>query len=541
MRPTITVAGCACALALFFSTPATASLHAVAAPRYAAASPGAVVLVRQQDKVWLRRAYGMANVELGVPMRPGHVFRVGSISKTFTAVAVMQLAERGALELGAPVRRYLPALPASWDAVTIEHLLQHRSGIANLEHMPGFAAFQLQTRTLDEVIEWFSKAPLDFAPGTGSRYSSSGYIVLGKLIETVSQQRYEDYLQQHIFKPLGMRHTAYGHEGAVVKGMVSGYQHRARKAGFISMSVPHGAGALISNADDLARFTLALHGGRLVSAASYARMVTPHAGSAGERIRFGYGLVLRNAGGQELIGHSGGIQGFSADVEYDTAARSVAVVLQNTEDDADSASRLATALLAQAFGKPFAQPRAVVLRPAQMQALAGVYPAVATSRVIRYHNGVLTEQFNGAAPVALAMASATDAFVPGSDRRLHFTLKGARAVSVQAYASGQPDGELAQRADDTAPSHAVSAADFSKLAGDYQLTENMELRISQQDGRFFMQASGQPPLEMFAQSPTRFAAREVLISIEFSRNSEGKVSHLTLYQGDVAMPAPRKQ
>lgn len=545
MRPTIFVAGCACALALFFSTPVAAmpasALHKLAAPRYPAAGPGAVILVRRQGELLLHRAYGMANVELGVAMRPGHVFRVGSISKTFTAVAIMQLAERGALHLEAPVRRYLPALPASWDAVTIDHLLRHASGIPNLEHMPAFAAFQLQARTLDDVIAWFSKAPLDFAPGTQSRYSSSGYIVLGKLIETVSQQRYEDYLKRHIFQPLEMHHTAYGHETDLVKGMVSGYQNHTRKAGFISMSVPHGAGALISNADDLARFTLALHGGRLLSAASYARMVMPHAGSAGETIRFGYGLVLRNVDGQQLIGHSGAIEGFSADVEYDPAAKSVAVVLQNTQEDADSASRMATALMARAFGKPVVQPRAVALSPAQMQALAGVYPTAATSRVIRYQNGVLTEQFNAGAPVALSMTSATEAFIPGSRRRLRFTLRQGRAVSVQAYTGGQPDGDLAWRADEATPPYPVSVGEFAELAGEYRLMENMDLTISQRDGRFFMQARGQPPLEIFAQTATRFAAKDVLISIEFARDGTGKISHLTLYQGDAAIPAPRQQ
>lgn len=544
MRPTLTVAGCACALALMFSVPAAAvprgSLHALAAPRYAAGGPGAVVLVRQQSKVLLRRAYGMANIELRVPMRADYVFRVGSISKTFTAVAIMQLAERGALDLDAPVRRYLPALPASWDAVTIDHLLRHASGIPNLESMPGFGTFQLQERTLDDVIAWFSKVPLEFAPGTATRYSSSGYIVLGKLIETASRQSYEAYLKQHIFAPLGLRHTAYGNQENVVAGMVSGYRNRSKTAGFIAMSVPHGAGALISTADDLAAFTLALHGGRLVSAASYARMTTPRSTGGADDIRFGYGLVVRTAGGQKLVGHSGGIEGFSADVEYDPRSKAVAVVLQNSQDDPESASRLSSALMARAFGVAMPSPRPVTLSPSRLQALTGVYPTTTTSRVIRYQKGRLTEQFNGGAPTALAMASTSEAFIPGTGRRLRFTLKNGRANSVQAYADGMPDGELALRANEDTSSHAVSAAAFAELAGEYRLTDSMDLTLSQKDGHFFMQASGQPPLEIFAESAMRFAAREVLISIEFARDSAGKVSHLTLYQGEAAIPAPRK-
>lgn len=533
------VAVCACALALSVQASAVQP-EAIHVPRYETRGPGAAVLVRRQDKDLVRQAYGQASIELDVRMRPDHVFRIGSISKTFTAVAVMQLAERGLLVLTDPVRRYLPSLPASWEKVTVEHLLAHASGIPNLEEMSGFAAFQTQEHTLDEVIDWFSNQALAFEPGTATRYSSSGYIVLGKLIESLSGQRYQDYLQQHILQPLGLRHTAYGTETNVVPDMVDGYRDRHRKAGFISMSVPHGAGALVSNADDLAAFTLALHGGKLVSRASYLRMITPYRTHDGAQAEFGYGLVLRTVGGQRLLGHSGAIEGFSADVEYEPASKTVVVVLQNSQDDPERASRVALALMAQATGKALPAGRAVPVSPARLRALVGTYPTVNSSRVIGMENGHLTESLNAGAPTVLSMASSTEAFVPGSDRRLLFTLENGRAISVQPYRGSEPDGNPAMRGDEAQPMYPMDAATFADLAGQYQLTDRLQLMVSQQDGRFFLQATGQPALEIFPHSPTRFSARDVLISVEFKRDASGKISHLMFYQGDVAIPAPRK-
>lgn len=337
----------ACALVFAFAhaAPAPDGMDALVASHYRSAEPGAVVLVSQAGMVLLRKSYGMASLELDVPMQPDHVFRIGSISKTFTAVAVMQLVDRGALALDAPIGRYLPHTPASWAKITVEHLLVHAAGIPNLEHAPGFKGFQVHPRSVDEVIAYFRDEPLDFVAGTKTSYSSSGYIVLGKLVEVVSGQRYEDYLLANIIKPLGLSHTAYGTETRVVRGMVTGYQDRDARAGFVSMTVPHGAGALISNADDLARFADALHNGRLVSAASYARMVKPYVTSLGKTTIFGMGLVLRELDDKILIGHNGAIEGFSADLEYEAESRTTVVVLQNQDGNAGLATRVSERLM----------------------------------------------------------------------------------------------------------------------------------------------------------------------------------------------------
>ena len=381
MHPIAHVVAGACALALIIAAPICgaaplpAKFDALAAPHFAASAPGATVVVLQAEQLLLRKAYGLANVELKVPMRADYVFRIGSISKTFTAVALMQLVDRGKLLLAAPISRYLPSSPPSWSKITVEHLLVHASGIPDLEGAPSFATFQTQSRTLDEVIAYFRDEPLDFAPGSRTRYSSSGYIVLGKLIEAVSDQSYGQYLQDHIVRRLGLRHTALGSDTAIVPGMATGYQNAAKKPGYLSMTVPHAAGALISSADDLARFTLALHNGKLLSASSYERMVRPYRTSTGVQSAFASGLYLRYLHGKTMMGHNGAIEGFSTDVEYEADSKTVVVVLQNTMDNPDSARRLAKHLVALALGKPLQAPRAVAVDSKLLEALAGTYPS----------------------------------------------------------------------------------------------------------------------------------------------------------------------
>jgi serine beta-lactamase-like protein LACTB len=346
MRPIASLAAAVCALACRYA--GAEPLDTIASAHYRNHGPGAAVLVERAGRVLLRKAYGMASLELDVPMRPDNVFRIGSISKTFTAVAILQLAERGALALDAPISRYLPDSPPAWAGITIEHLLVHASGIPNLEDAPDYKRFQLEAHRIDDVIAFFRHAPLQFAPGTRTQYSSSGYIVLGKVIEVVSGMDYASYVRTHITQVLGMDHTGYGDEARVIHGMASGYRSAAERAGFVSMSVPRGAGALISTTDDLARFCAGLQAGKLLSAASYARMRTPFVTSQGEISRFGTGLVLGTANGKTIYGHTGAIEGFAADLEYDPESKTTVIVLQNQDGDPGLAARVNERLMTAA-------------------------------------------------------------------------------------------------------------------------------------------------------------------------------------------------
>src|SRR4051812_1339464 len=213
MKTLIAVAAAAAVVAV--AAPASAAsdvsaqLDALVAPHFAADGPGAVVLVKKGDQILLRKAYGMANVELGVPMRPELIFRLGSVTKQFTSAAIMMLVDEGKVALGDDIRKYVPDYPKKAATVTLEHLLTHTGGVPNFTDLPAFDKRAREDLSHGEVLALFKDLPLDFAPGEKWKYSNSGYYLLGMVIEKVSGKSYAELLSERIFKPLGMAQTSY--------------------------------------------------------------------------------------------------------------------------------------------------------------------------------------------------------------------------------------------------------------------------------------------------------------------------------------------
>ncbi|KPV51568.1 beta-lactamase, partial [Kouleothrix aurantiaca] len=224
-------------------------IDALAHELYAPDAPGAALIAVRDGETILRRGYGMAQLELGVAIEPEMVFRIGSITKQFTAVAILMLAGQGRLALNDPITRFLPDYPMGDARITVEHLLTHTSGIRSYTDMPEWLPLWRKDFTLTELIGLFKNEPMRFAPGTRWAYNNSGYILLGAMIEAVSGVSYESFLQQHIFDPLGMRHSCYDNTLRIVSGRVAGYEKEPdgyRNAEYLSMTQPHAAGALAS-------------------------------------------------------------------------------------------------------------------------------------------------------------------------------------------------------------------------------------------------------------------------------------------------------
>ena len=236
------------------------------------------VLVARGDEVLLSEGYGSANLEWNIKNAPSTKFRLGSITKQFTAAAILKLAEQGKLAVDDTVKTHWSGAPAAWDAITIRHLLTHTSGVPNLTSFPDMQTWKLQQSTPLKTIGYFRDKPLDFAPGERMSYSNSGYIVLGYLVERVSGQDYAQFLRDSIFEPLGMKDTGYDLHATILPNRASGYTMTTsglRNAPYIDMTVPFGAGALYSTTEDLLRWTQGLFGGRVLSAASLEAMTTP--------------------------------------------------------------------------------------------------------------------------------------------------------------------------------------------------------------------------------------------------------------------------
>lgn len=517
------------------------AFDALVSRHYVSGKPGAAVLVKQGDKVLLRKGYGLANVELGVPVKPEHVFRIGSTTKTFTSVAVMQLVEEGKLALDAPLSRYLKDAPKTWEKVSVEHLLTHTSGIPSYTSDIAFLGMVRKDLTVDELIATFKDKLLDFEPGTKWAYNNSGYILLGKLIETVTGKDYYANLKTRVIEPLGLKHTGYGDEGVLIPGMVNGYKDGPVPASYISMTLPYAAGALVSNVDDLATFTLALHGGKLLKPASYQRMITPYKTSDGKDTRYGYGLFARTSNGRTLLGHGGDIFGFHCQVEADPAAKTVAVILHNGERLAVDGGYLSRRLLGQATGYPLPEPKPIAVSPAQLAVLVGTYASSEGTRIISLNKGTLVSRMNGGRSFELKASNPTTFFVEGNDLRLRFSLENGKATSVQKYEDGGELSILAKRQGEDAGPKAIAMAPeaFDTFVGEYQLAPTFSLKIFREGARFLAQATGQDSIEILAEGKDAFFSRAVPVRLVFQRDPADLINGLVLEQGGRKMPAKK--
>jgi CubicO group peptidase (beta-lactamase class C family) len=261
------------------------------------------------------------------------MFRIGSVTKQFTALSILQLAEQGKVGLQDPITTYLPDYPTQGHTVTVHHLLTHTSGIRSYTSLEEYTKFHRLDLTDEELLDRFANEPFDFAPGEKFKYNNSGYYLLGMIIEKASEESYPDYVKNHIFRPLGMRSSMYCDPTALV-------QHRARPYDVaegrlvnsepISMRPPGAAGALCSTPLDLVRWQHALDHNRLISATSRELMLTGAKLDDGSETGYAYGLSHGELDGHRKVSHGGGITGFSAAFDTYPDDELVVVVLSNT-------------------------------------------------------------------------------------------------------------------------------------------------------------------------------------------------------------------
>lgn len=273
--------------------------------------PGLAVAVVRGSDVISAKGYGLANVEHQVPVTADTIFQSGSLGKMFTAAGVMLLVEDGKIALADPIQKYLPDAPASWQAVTVRHLLTHTSGIGDYTNGPldlrkDYTEEQLASLTYD--------ATLEFEPGARFKYSNTGYLLLGIVIRRASGKFYGDLLDERVFKPLGMKTTRVISEAAVVPHRAAGYtlvKNELRNQGWVSPSLNTTAdGALYFSLKDLLAWDAAVRGGRLLSAASWNAVFQPVRLADGKMSGYGFGWSIGTRGGRPVYRHGGAWQGF---------------------------------------------------------------------------------------------------------------------------------------------------------------------------------------------------------------------------------------
>jgi CubicO group peptidase (beta-lactamase class C family) len=339
-------------------------------------SPGAAVAVVRENKVVLMKSYGMADVEKAVPNSPSTIFRLASVTKPFTAMAVLQLVDFGKLKLDDPLTKYLPQF-AHWPRVCIRHLLSHTGGV------PDFVTY-----------EELGNLPLEFEPGTRINYSNIGYLLLGRVIEKVSGQTWEEYLREHVFHPLGMEHSGYDNTD-VLPGRATGYL-ATKEGAYNPVSAQdargaHSAGGLYSTVEDLVKWTQGIAEGRLLRRETLETAFTPNLLRDGRRTQYGYGWVTRTYRGLREIGHGGDITGFNTYIAIYPDQQTTVMVLSNVgmrppgplPGAIELTHHIADAVLADRMAQPEA-PAQVRVDPKILDRYAGRYKLQAPQAVVAH-------------------------------------------------------------------------------------------------------------------------------------------------------------
>ncbi|HYE38373.1 MAG TPA: serine hydrolase [Ramlibacter sp.] len=521
-------------------------IDAAIAPYYQAGEPGAAVIVTKGGKVVFRRAYGLANIEQRTPLDPGMVLRIGSVTKQFTAAAILMLQEEGKLDLADDIGKHLPDFPTQGQKITIEHLLTHTSGIYSYTRKHDFKDKQHADASVGEVIAAFKDEPLDFQPGTRWAYSNSGYYLLGAIIEKVSGKPYAEFIHQRILAPLKMTHTAYEGVGGRTPQAI-GYspaQGKLAPSAALSPSKTYAAGALVSTVDDLARWDAAIASGKLLKPATWQRVFTPYALASGASTNYGYGWETGKLQGTPMVAHGGNTNGFSTYTMRVPAEQLYVAVLSNAEYGLVQPDVVASKAAAIAMGKPLPEYRAIAMEPKALEAFTGTYQAAGARepRMVAVADGKLALQRPGRPRMALLPHAENAFFIDKSLTHFEFGRDAQGKVNQMTI---HQDGmaQVYARVGDLPPERkavVLPAALLETYLGSYQMAPGFVLEVRRDGEQLVGQATGQPPLNLMALGEGEFFVKQIeSASVRFEKGADGKVERIMWKQGGRERPAQR--
>ena len=402
---------------------------------------GAVLVARAGTRLY-SKGFGWANAEWNVPNTSKTKFRLGSITKQFTATAVLRLQEQGKLKVQDPICTYLSRCPETWKTVTIHHLLTHTSGIPSYTSSPEYGKTMMMPKTPEQMVEGFRELPLEFQPGERFKYNNSGYFLLGLIVEKVSGRKYENVLRAEIFDPLGMADSGYDWSAPVLPRRAAGYQRRDSglvNAPYLDMQQPFSAGSLYSTVDDLLLWDQALYTDTVLPASAREAMFTPF------KDGYAYGWTItppeKAASGKRQVGHGGGINGFSTMITRVPDDRLVVIVLANVDNVNTGA--IARDVTAIAYGRPYVVPverTTVVVKPEVLAQYVGRYEMSPTFVLaVTLEDGRLMTQATNQPKFEIYPESETKFFLKVVDAQLTFARNAAGAVTEVTLHQGGRD------------------------------------------------------------------------------------------------------
>lgn len=515
-------------------------------------------LVAENGRGVYKGGFGLANMEWHIPNTPDTKFRLGSITKQFTATLTLQLVEQGKIKLDGKISDYLPDYRKdTGQKVTIHQLLTHTSGIPSYTSQPGF--FENVSRNpykVDEFVKKYASGDLEFEPSSKFSYNNSGYFLLGAIIEHVTGKPYEQVLKENIFEPLGMKNTGYDHHATIISKRATGYgktQDGYSNAPYLDMSIPYAAGSLYSTVEDLYLWDQALYTDKILSAQSKALMYKPFLDS------YAYGWDVRDSSFKpngkpvQVISHGGGINGFTTTIVRFPNEKHLIVMLDNT--GTGYLDRLSESIAKIVYNLPYETPKNSIV-PILSKTISekGIAPGIAQYRELKAKQSATYDfgepELNQLGYQLLRTGKPKDAieifklnveahpqgFNAYDSLAEAYASTGERELAIQNYKKSielNPNNTNAVGAIKRLekPSVTVDSKVFDTYVGEYEVGPGFVMRIFREGDKFMTQATGQPAFEIIPESDTVFAPRAFPAKLTFVKDADGKVNALRIDQG----------
>lgn len=512
--------------------------------------PGASVIVVEKGKTVYVRGRGLADVEARTPITPDTVFRLGSITKQFSAAVILQLVDEGKLSLDDPISKFIPDYPKPGASATVRQLLNHTVGVQSYTGIPGFMASDEKVGrayTTAEMIALFRDMPMISAPGERHQYNNSGYVLVGAVIEAVTGKPWHRAVEERIARPLRLATIRYGIEEAATPRMAKGYSladDRVKPARILHMSVPHAAGALLGNVRDLGKWGYALHHGKVVGPARYAEMVAPTILPGGESVPYGFGLGRAKVRGSDGIGHGGGIFGFSTDSVYLSDRDIFVAVLTNSDQPATYPGIAVQRLAALAAGDPYPEFETAAADPASVEPVLGLYKVEGddADRLFHVRDGKYYTRRKGGSDQEVFPAGG-DRFHYGRNSLTWFELKRAPDGThvMEMHQNGAHAAEKAVRSGPVPPRPALASVPLATLrnyVGTYQAQGGGRGVVALGGDRLTFKLGNQPVTALLPLSATEFEIEGIDAKLVFEA-AEGPAAKVIVHQGGREMVATR--
>ncbi|SPE60814.1 Beta-lactamase (modular protein) [Verrucomicrobia bacterium] len=513
-------------------------------------SPGLAVLIAQDGKILFEKGYGLADVAHHVPITPETKFRIGSITKQFTAAAILKLQEQGKLSVKDKLSKYIPDFPRG-DEVTLHHLLTHTSGIHSYTSHPGFLEKVTKPTKTEEIIESIKKDPYDFDPGKKWLYDNSGFLLLGYIVEKVSAENYGDFLRENFFQPLGMTNTGVYRNGTHLDHEALGYEYGDGK--FTNgldwdMSWAGGAGALYSTVEDLYRWNEGMFSGKVISQASLKAAFTPVQTEENKSDHledgYGYGLSIAMFRGAQEISHGGGLNGFSSFLLRVPREHLTVVVLANALpgqpglEPGGMAQRAVEFCVGERLDpRPVFKPNQTVSAKS-FDALVGRYDYGGPIMTVTKEGDHLFAQLSGQPRFEIFPRSETEFFWKVADAQVTF-VKDNQGKVIKAIHHQNGNTLNAPRLADLRETK-VDAASLDAVTGKYDYGEGKAiLAVTREGDQVFAQMTGQPKFEIFPKSDNEFFWKVVEAQVTFVKDDKGKVIKAVHHQAGQTLEAPK--